>query len=411
MTEYAFPAQLLEQLHIHWGSTPSSARSVLPDDPTLLRLLETCYHASLRTAELRATRCVLAYVSTDALAKKSLLRFEHPATLTASELVRLAPVTGLHHTLIGCHQINGAIKIWGLFERGHAWLGEAMNSLSGAPARGVDLPHDCLTISIEGPGALSVARGEKEVVRLREGRIIPPHKHPLRQMDEPLGRFFETLVESLREPVPGGGKSDTSKDDWERLLDTYIMVIASVLERIRSGRHGGSLVISAAAISKTLAYRTYTVVGHTALADDVLSHCRALRRLQQALPLNADPASEVARYRAEAAVRLTSQSLNRGVSRVSLLAAIDGAVLLDGKLRVEGFGVRFPVLLPPGTTILDAITGTEYPCDEWGLRHQSVYSVCQQCEEAVGFVVSQDGSVKGVKRVNGRLHFWDGILD
>lgn len=69
MTEYAFPAQLLEELHAHWRSQQSSVSSTLPDDPALLRLLETCYHASLRTAELRATRCVLAYISTDTLAK------------------------------------------------------------------------------------------------------------------------------------------------------------------------------------------------------------------------------------------------------------------------------------------------------------------------------------------------------
>lgn len=411
MTEYAFPAHLLEELHAHWGLPQSSAISALPDDPTLLRLLETCYHASLRTAELRATRCVLAYVSTEALAKKSFLRFEHPATLTASELARLAPVTELHRTLIGCHNFDGTLKIWGLFEHGHAWLGETVDSISGTPVREEDLPHDCLTITIEAPGALGVARGGREVVRLREGRIIAPHEHPLRQKNEPLGSFFETLVDGLRESVPDGGNPNTFKEEWERLVDVYRMTVAGILERIRSERHGGSIVISTSPLNETLAYRTYTVIGHAALADDILSHCEALWSLQEASKTPTDHSGELERYRAETAVRMTSQHLIRGVNRVSLLAAIDGAVLLDGQLRIEGFGVRFPVLLPPGTTILDALTGAEYPCDEWGLRHQSVFSVCQQCEEAVGFVVSQDGSVKAVKSVKGRLHFWDGILD
>lgn len=411
MAEYAFPAQLLEKLHAHWGPPHSSTSSVLPDDPTLLRILETCYHASLRTAELRATRCVLAYASTDSLANRSLLRFEHPVTLTDSELVRLAPVTELHRTLIGCHRFDGTLKIWGLFEHGHAWLGETVDSISGTPVREEDLPHDCLTITIEAPGALSVACGEKEVVRLRDGKIIAPHKHPLRQMHEPLGTFFETLVNDLQEPNAGQGISSTLKVEWEQLLDTYMMAIASILERIRSERHGGSVVISASPLNGMIAYRTYTVIGDAALTDDILKHCRALRSLQAASNAPTDPSSEVERLRAEAAVRQTSKSLIRGVSRVSLLAAIDGAVLLDGRLRIEGFGVRFPVLLPPDTTILDALAGIEYPCDEWGLRHQSVFSVCQKCDEAVGFVISQDGSVKAVKSVQGRLHFWDGILD
>lgn len=411
MSEFAFPVELLDELRSHWDSLPSATRSVLPADRTLLRLLETCYHASLRTTELRVTRCVLAYASTDAFAKKSLLRFEHPVTLTASELVRLAPAAELHRTLIGCYQVNDTLTIWGLFEHEHSWLGETVDQVSGTLTREVNLPHHFLTITIEAPGALCVALGEKEVVRLRDGRIIPSRKSPLRQRDEPLGTYFETLVDGLRDRVPGGVYSERYKEEWDRLLDTYMSAIVSILEYIRSERHGGSIVISATPLSEMLAYRTYTVVGHAALSDDILNLCWALWSLQETSKRPADHSSEVETFRAEGAVRLSRHSLNRGISRVSLLAAIDGAVLLDGRLQIEGFGVRFPVLLPPGTTILDAITGIEYPCDKWGLRHQSVFSVCQQCEGAVGFVVSQDGSVKAVKRVDRRLHFWDGILD
>lgn len=405
MTANAFPAQLLEELHHHWGPSQSSKSSILPDDPTLLQILEICYHASLRTAELRTTRCVLAYVSTNSLADESLLQFENPAILTVSELVRLAPVAELHRTLIGCHHFGGMLKIWGLFEQGHAWLDERMDSVSGAPARGANLPHNCLTITIEAPGALSVTCGENEVVRLRDGKIIAPHKHPLRQMDEPLGAFFKMLVDGLQKSDAGRGVSNLGRLEWERVLDIYVMTIASILEHIRLEQHGGSVVISASPLNDKFAYRTYNVIGHSALAEIVLDYCRAFGDLQEVSN------NEVERFRAEAVVRQTSQSLIRGVARVSLLAAIDGAVLLDGMLRIQGFGVRFPVLLPPGTTIIDGLMRSEYLCDEWGLRHQSVFSVCQKCEEAVGFVISQDGNVKAVKCVEGRLHFWDGILD
>ena len=94
-----------------------------------------------------------------------------------------------------------------------------------------------------------------------------------------------------------------------------------------------------------------------------------------------------------------------------MLAAVDGAVLLDNHLRIQGFGVRFPVLLPPGSTIVDADAGLEYACDRWGLRHQSVFSLCQRCDQAVGLIVSQDGGVKAVKSVEGRLLLWDRVVD
>ena len=61
--------------------------------------------------------------------------------------------------------------------------------------------------------------------------------------------------------------------------------------------------------------------------------------------------------------------------------------------------------------LLHGITGGEYSRDHWGLRHQSVFSVCLKCEQAIGLIVSQDGEVKAVKAAEGRLLFWDGILD
>ncbi len=55
--------------------------------------------------------------------------------------------------------------------------------------------------------------------------------------------------------------------------------------------------------------------------------------------------------------RRESQQLIRGISPVSLLAAVDGAALLDEHLRTQGFGVRFPVLLHPESKVENAING------------------------------------------------------
>lgn len=51
------------------------------------------------------------------------------------------------------------------------------------------------------------------------------------------------------------------------------------------------------------------------------------------------------------------------------------------------------MLLPLGASVLDATTGVERSCDQWGLRHQSVFSICQRCDEVLGLIVSQDGGV------------------
>jgi hypothetical protein len=169
-------------------------------------------------------------------------------------------------------------------------------------------------------------------------------------------------------------------------------------------------VISRVPFNEQLAHVTYTVSEHAGLAGEIIAY-KTLDDLLREPHSDFGAAAELERCRARLELHRTSRQLIRGISRISLLAAVDGAVLLDDHLRIQGFGVRFPVLLPPGTTVLDALTGSEYLCDQWGLRHQSVFSICQKCEQAIGLIVSQDDDVKAVKSDGGRLMFWDGILD
>lgn len=62
--------------------------------------------------------------------------------------------------------------------------------------------------------------------------------------------------------------------------------------------------------------------------------------------------------------------------------------------RVGELASGFLSCCPPDSSILAALTGVGFACDE-----------------AEGFVVSQDGSVNAVETVEGRQHFWDGTLD
>jgi Probable sensor domain DACNV len=411
MTEYAFPRDLLEGIKARWQCVPDQ-QFELPDDRILQRLLETCYHASFRTSEQRAVRCVVAYAPVAGIPDGALRLANGPVVLTDTELVRLSPITQRRQTVIGCDQKDGWLCIWGFFEYGHAWVQHSAGDPPAVPIQPADFPPDCLTITIEGPGALTVSRGRTGLVRLRDGRVIFPQENLFQTMQNPLGRFFHQLIADLQASAEFRGRSNFADEIAGRrsFLDVYTTSILAILERIRLRQHGGSIVIVRVPLDEQLAHTTYTVSDHAGLAGEIMAY-KALDDLLRAPHSPSDAAAELERSRAKLALGRTSRKLIRGISQISLLAAVDGAVLLDDHLRIQGFGVRFPVLLPPGTTVLDALTGSEYFCDQWGLRHQSVFSVCQKCEQAIGLVVSQDGDVKAVKAVDGRLMFWDGILD
>jgi hypothetical protein len=409
MTEYAFPGDLLDAIKTRW-QIHSAQQFTLPEDRVLRRLLETCYHASFRTSEQRVVQCVVAYASFADI-REGALRLGSPVVLTDSELVRLSPVTQHRKTVIGCEQMGGWLRIWGFFDYGHAWVQHSAGDPPAVPIQLVDFPPDCLTITIEGPAALTISQGRTGLVRLRNGRIIFPQEDLFQSVQNPLGNFFRQLLDDLLKSTQHRDLSADEESVGQRtLLNIYTTSILAILERIRSTRHGGTVVIARVPLNEQLAHVTYKVSEHAGLAAEIIAY-KYLDDLLREPHAEVDTSTDLHRCQVELELHRKSRQLIQDISRIGLLAAADGAVLLDGHLRIQGFGVRFPGLLPPGTTVLDALTESEYPCDQWGLRHQSVFSVCHKCEDVIGLIVSQDGEVKAVKADNGLLMFWDGILD
>jgi len=409
---YAFPMDLIPAIKAGWNAPPAGQGFDLPDDQTLQCVLETCYHASLRTTEQRPVRCVVAYAPFELMPSETLLLFERPVELSDDQIVRLAPVTNIRRTLMGCDHVDGQLRIWGLLEHGYAWVQYTAGDPTDTPLEETDLPPDCLMITIEGAGTLSVSQGRRGLLRLREGQIVVPQKNPMRDVDDPLGRFFCHLVDDLRNSPPYRDRLAVVDECDERSLrGVYTTSLTAILDCIRLRKEGGSLVIVRSSLDAALAQITYTVAEHTGLTVAIVNYYESLRKLLRAPGFPPETTGELEKCRAQAALRLTSQKLFRGMNQISLLACVDGAVLLDDHLQIQGFGVRFSMLLPVGTTVLNVATGVEHPCDQWGLRHQSIFSVCQKCEQAVGLIVSHDGGGKAVKSVDGKLHFWDNIFD
>ena len=413
MMNREFTNDLLHELQARWNTASGQQQFELPPEKALRQILDACYHASLRTEEHRPTRCVLVYAPIEKVPDRALLLFEQPVEFSELQLVRLAPVADFQRTLIGCYEFDGQVRIWGLFEHGNAWAQYSAGDPPGTPVEPFDVPPDCLAVSIEEPGAISIARGPREIVRLRGGAVLPASENPLRQPEEPLGRFFEQLVnEIVATPEHQDLRTPAAQECCHRsMFDLYTTSVAGILDRIRLRRHGGSLVVSRLGIPEAHARVKYRVSRHPGLARDLVDYFRALCELARIPEQPSGDGERLARCASEQRLSSASQQLIRGMNQVSLLAAADGAVLLDGSLRIEGFGVRFPVLLPPEATITDAATGVQYACDDWGLRHQSVFSVCRETEDAVGLIVSQDGGIKAVKNVAGGLWFWRDILD
>jgi hypothetical protein len=97
---------------------------------------------------------------------------------------------------------------------------------------------------------------------------------------------------------------------------------------------------------------------------------------------------------------------------LAALADVDGAVLLNERFEVLGFGGEIVGSLPEVETIrrsrdLECVEYDVVAIDGVGTRHRAAYRLCAQEHGAVAVVVSQDGGVQFVTWHRGALTYWE----
>ena len=97
---------------------------------------------------------------------------------------------------------------------------------------------------------------------------------------------------------------------------------------------------------------------------------------------------------------------------VANLAAIDGAVVLDKRFGVVGFGAEVSNELPAPARVWRALDteGTKLRPEELeavGTRHRAAYRFVNDHPAALAIVISHDGGVSFVANRDGKVVFWE----
>jgi hypothetical protein len=94
------------------------------------------------------------------------------------------------------------------------------------------------------------------------------------------------------------------------------------------------------------------------------------------------------------------------------LMAVDGALVLTKRMEIVGFGSELLAEAPQLSSVRramdpEASIWVNESLDDVGTRHRAVYRLCEQYPNCVAIVISQDGSVRFVKRHNGAVTYWN----
>ena len=97
------------------------------------------------------------------------------------------------------------------------------------------------------------------------------------------------------------------------------------------------------------------------------------------------------------------------------LMAVDGALVVTAARDVIGFGAEILGRSNKNDVVyraldLEATQLVEESADEAGTRHRAAYRLSRRHPECMITVISQDGAVRYVGNLNGKISYWDLVL-
>lgn len=412
---YAYPTDLARYVEAHW---PSGAQALTVAPALLEQALATAFQASLSVEEGRPVRFRLLLTPLEKLPEggapnQGVLRlsFDRSRALTVDELRRLAPAAPFETALIGAHCEPDKLRIWGIAHSGPAWLAPSWGGRSLVP----NWTYDPI-IHVTAPGKVAVRSAGKLVGALERGLLVDA---TLDVFDsEWLPGLFAREREEVRsehDAKQAGQQTPTSVD--HSLVGRVAQhMLRRAIQLVRGARHGGLLLVVPAAAAAVRDQLHGVRLKYRLTADEPTRRYRTL--LLQILDAVAGATSKPSVGWADFAADPSEQfeKLEQAVFELSRvmanLAAIDGAVVLDKRFALIGFGAEVSAELPTPERVwraLDVEAREREPEDveNVGTRHRAAYRFVNDHPEGLAVVISQDGGVTFVAKRGADVVFWE----
>ncbi|HKU41847.1 MAG TPA: hypothetical protein VJR89_27005 [Polyangiales bacterium] len=404
----SYPPDLARYVEEHWPpglALPVSSR-------LLCEALSTAYQASMTSEETRPTRFRLLLTPADVLPESGSpnegvlrLRFDHSRPLNADELRRLSPSTPFETALIGAHAEDDKLRIWGIAHSGPAWLAPTWGGRGPVP----NWTYDPI-VHVTGPGRLAVRSAGKLIGALHGGLIANA------TIDVFDSDWLPALFVSEREEVIAQHALHQAKAPSPTLAEHSLVsrvgqhMLRRAIQLTRGAGHGGMILVSN---DPRLAERVR--LKYRFQQDGPTRRYRALllETLEAVAATTTNALVGWADFAADSSANLArlEQAIFELSRLIANLASIDGAVVLDKRFALVGFGAEVSAELPAPVRVYRALDseGDVRELDDIenvGTRHRAAYRFANDHPGAVAIVVSQDGDVRFVANRGGDVVFW-----
>lgn len=391
----------------------------LPTEKEIQELCDTLYAASLLKEEGRSVRARVMIAPPEAFTTSEgppdgthAVRFNTPTKLTSNEVKRLSPAASFFHSVIAVWPIKGSFRIWGILNTGPRW----MNLVAGGrKPLGNEMPHPI--IHVRDPGWLIFYHSYNLLAEWRGRDFHGPRMDVFQS--ELLNQRFAHLRRGLVAELTGCCLPSTLDDDDYAELAHLISLqfVKRIINLVRTSGHGGSLVFLPEGQAGIDTAARWIDCKYSAAPDaDGLRFRHLLqsiiRRVGQLCQENStlDEAWHVFRHSHDPELDRLEEAFFELARFFSDMMQVDGALVLDQKLSVIGFGGEIRVdrnVFQVGQAHdLDGTHVSSWNVQNDGTRHRSVYRLCSVEPSVIGFVISQDSHVRMIASVEESVIFW-----
>jgi hypothetical protein len=411
---HAYPPDLARYVEAHWPE----GRALPVSSELFGEALAVAYQASLTSEEGRPTRFRLLLTPMEQLPIGGApnegvlrLRFDESRPLLADELRRLSPSTPFEHALIGVHVEDERLRVWGIAHSGPAWLAPSWGGRSLVP----NWTYDPI-IHVSGPGKLAVRCAGKLVGALERGVVVNATMDVFDS--EWLPAMFTRERDQVRAEHAARQAQITSPTQVEASLVGRVgqHMLRRAIQLVRGARHGGMILIVDATAETLLKGREGLRLKYRFHQDEPAQRYRTLLlQILQGVSATTDkPSVGWSDFALDGSAKL--ERLEQSVFELSRLLAnltsIDGAVVLDKRFGLLGFGAEVSAELPTPTCVWRAIDveGRQREIDDLenvGTRHRAAYRFVNDHPEGLALVISHDGGVSFVAKREGQVVFWE----
>ncbi|MEO5917229.1 MAG: putative sensor domain DACNV-containing protein [Luteolibacter sp.] len=396
---------------------------IRPDGPTQEQIREACdvlYACSLLKEEGRPVRARVIIAPPDAFAATEgppdgthAVRFTTPHNLTSNEIKRLSPAASFFHSVVAIWpDRDRGFRIWGILNTGPRWLNLVAG---GRKPLGNEIPHPI--IHVRDPGWLLFYNGYNLLAEWRGREFHGPRMDVFqsRLLNERFAAHRLRLVEDLMEGCLPTTLATEAYADLAHLIS--LQFVKRVINLVRTSGHGGSMVILPDNPEGLEAATQWIDCKYSATPDVAGLRFRSLlqsiiRRVGMLCPEDStvEDAWHVFRNNSDPELDRLEEAFFELARLFSDLMQVDGALVLDKKLGLIGFGgeirVDRNVLQVGHAHDLEGTNITPWNVQSDGTRHRSVYRLCSVEPEVIGFVISQDSHVRMIANVDDSVIFW-----